>query len=91
MRAMLEVLGDCDLLFVVGGERARRSIFDDGRGVGDGLNEALAAARVVRGPADELVVEIVGAEDGHLGEEELALDAVRVGVVEYGPYGDLDR
>lgn len=49
------------------------------------------AARLVRGPADELLLEVLGAEDGYLGEEELALDAVRVGVVEYGPYGDLDR
>ena len=56
---------------------------------GDGRREG-ARARLVRGPTEELVLEVLGAEDGNLGEEELALDAVRVGVVEDGPYGYLD-
>ena len=62
------------------------------RGLGRSVTRMVRnAARLVRGPADELLLEVLGAEDGYLGEEELALDAVRVGVVEYGPYGDLDR
>ena len=56
---------------------------------GDGGREG-TRARLVRGPAEELVLQVLGAEDGDLGEEELALDAVRVGVVEDGPYGYLD-
>ena len=47
------------------------------------------AARLVRGPADELFLKVLGAEDGDFGEEELALDAVRVGVVQDSPNGDL--
>ena len=46
-------------------------------------------ARLVRWSAEELVLEVLGAEDGDFGQEELALDAVRVGVVEHGPNGDL--
>ena len=47
------------------------------------------AARLVRGSADELLFEVLGAKDGDFGEEQLALDAVRVGVVEDSPDGDL--
>ena len=47
------------------------------------------AARLVRGSADELLLEVLWAEDGDLGEEELALYAVGVCVVEHGPYRNL--
>lgn len=86
---MLKVLCDRDFLLVVGGERAGGRVLDDGGGVCDGLDETLTATRVVRGPADELVVEVVWPEDGHLHEEQLTLDAARVGVVENGPNWDL--
>ena len=66
---MLKVFRDCDFLLVIGGKSACRGVLDDGGGVCDGLDEALAAARVVRGPADELVVEVVGPEYENLDEE----------------------
>ena len=43
----------------------------------------------MRGPAEELFFEVLGAEDGDLGKEELTLDAVGVGVVKDSPYGYL--
>ena len=49
------------------------------------------APRVVRGPALELLLDVLGPEDGDFGEEQLALDTVRVGVVEHGPHGYLER
>lgn len=47
------------------------------------------AAWRVRRAADELLVDVLGAEDGHLGEEQLARDHLRLGVVEHGPHGHL--
>jgi hypothetical protein len=40
-----------------------------------------ACARLVRGAAGELVLEVFGAEDGHFDEAQLALDRARLGVV----------
>ena len=45
----------------------------------------LEAAWFVCGPADKLLLDVLGAEDGDFCEQELTLDAVRVRVVEDSP------
>ena len=46
-------------------------------------------ARGMRGPTEELLLEVLLAKNGDFGEQELTLDAVRLRVVEHGPYGYL--
>lgn len=81
LAAALEALGERHLALEL------RLCF--GGAVGGAVWEA--PSRVVRGPALQLLLDVLWAEDGDFGEEELALDAVRVGVVEHGPYGYLGR
>ena len=46
-------------------------------------------ARLVRGSACELVLEVLGPEDGHFDEEQFARDRARLGIVQNGPHGHL--
>ena len=86
LRGVLEVLREDGLALELGVYGLRL-----GLNLRLGLGLGLDAARLVRRAAEELLFQVLGAKNRDFGEEELALDAVRVRVVEYGPYGDLDR
>lgn len=53
------------------------------------LRRRVATTGFVRGTANELVFEVLWAEDGEFDEEELARDDAGVDVVEYSPDADL--
>ena len=51
----------------------------------------VCGARLVRGSACELVVEVLWPEDGHFDEEQFARDRARLRIVQNGPHGHLKR
>ena len=71
-----------------GAEGRFRMRMDGCRACAGGAVAAAAAGLVCR-TAEVLVLDVVRSKDGHLGEQELALDAIRVRVVEDGPDGNL--
>ena len=84
LRGVLEVLREDGLALELGVHGLRLGLNLNLR-----LGLGLDAARLVRRAAEELLFQVLGTEDGDFGEEELALDAVGVGVVENSPNGDL--